>query len=221
MRLKVMILASFTILAFLAVLALAIDWENSYGMSADELFATEEGYTSYTGTTPWQEREMLRNTSKDTSIFEPIPSTIAGGGSNPQESRNLAENASQAQKQPEATQASEVPAAESVPTVKGSWSLQLSGESPGNVSIALLQSGNAIFGTGSVSQDKTLSEAAASGSVSGNQMNLDIVKTQKGTALYRATLTLTGDSASGSYQGFSAAGDTWKGDVTGNRVPGS
>jgi hypothetical protein len=221
MRLKVMILASFTVLAFLAVLALAIDWENTEGRSVEELLATEEGYEAISGTTPWQERAILKNTSENSNIFEPIPGTLSGGAMNAKESRSLAESASQTQELPNTTQASEVPAAESVPTVKGTWSLRLLGDSPRDVSVTLFQSGNAIFGTGSVSQGKTSLEAAASGSVNGDQMNLDIT-TLKSIALYRATLTLTGDSASGSYEGFSATGDAWSGDVTGLRtVPGS
>jgi hypothetical protein len=201
MRLKVMILASFTVLAFLAVLALAIDWENTEGRSVEELLATEEGYEAISGATPWQERAILKNTSENSDIFEPIPGTLSGGAMNAKESRSLAESASQTQEQPNTTQASEVPAAESVPTVKGTWSLRLLGDSPRDVSVTLFQSGNAIFGTGSVSQGKTSLEAAASGSVNGDQMNLDIT-TLKSIALYRATLTLTGDSASGSYEGF-------------------
>jgi hypothetical protein len=217
MRLKVMVLACFTLLAFLAVLALAIDWENPEGLSADELLAQPEGYTSHTGTTPWQEREMLRNTSKNTSIFEPIPSTIAGGGDTPQQSRALAQSASQTQTQAEAPKASESTTAESTPSAKGSWSLHLLGQSPRDVSITLYQSGNAIFGKGDLSQGNTSSEAAASGSLSGNQMTLDIITLQS-VALYRATLTLTGDKVAGSYQGFSVSGDTWTGDVSGSRT---
>jgi len=227
MRLKVLILASFTILAFLAVLALAIDWENSQGLSVEELLATEEGYSALnpdfpgTGATPWQQRAILRNTSKDSAIFEPIPGTLTAGAMNAKESRSLAESASQTEEQPEPSQTSEAPAAESVPTVKGTWSFRLLGDSPRDVSVTLFQSGTAIFGTGSVSQDKTLLEAAASGSVKGDQMNLDIT-TLKSIALYQATLTLTGDSASGSYEGFSVVGDAWTGDVTGLRtVPSS
>jgi hypothetical protein len=99
--------------------------------------------------------------------------------------------------------------------------LQLLGENPREVSVTLFQSKNAIFGTGSVSQGNTSLEAAASGSVGGGKMILDIV-TMRNIALYRSTLNLTGDSASGSYQAFSAAGDTWTGDVEGLRtVPSS
>jgi hypothetical protein len=217
-RLKVLILASFSIIAFLAVLALAIDWENAQGRSAEDLFATEEGYEALNsimsgmGASPQLQREMLKNTSENPEIFEPIPGTLAGVTTSAKESRNLAEGASQIQEQPETSKATEGPAAENVPTVRGTWTLQLPGESPRNVSITLFQSGNAIFGTGTVSQGKTLLEAAASGSVNGDQMNLDIT-TLKGITLYRTKLTLAGNSAAGSYEAFSAAGDAWTGDV--------
>jgi hypothetical protein len=95
--------------------------------------------------------------------------------------------------------------------------LRLLGENPRDVSFTLFQSDNVIFGTGSVSQGNASVEAAASGSVRGEQMILDIV-TLKSITLYRTTLNLTGDSAAGSYQAFSAAGDTWTGDVEGLRT---
>jgi hypothetical protein len=217
MRLRVLILASFTILAFLAVLAIAIDWDNPYGKSVDELFANEEGsesISSQTGlaATPQMQRAALENMSDSSDIFEPIPSTLTGGGMSAKESRSLAESASQNQ-----GQTSEAPASGESQAVKGNWYLQLLGQSPAEVSITpLYQSGNAIFGTGTVTpQGKTALEAAASGSVKGNQISLDIV-TLESTTLYRTTLTISGETATGSYQAFSAAGDTWTGDANGS-----
>jgi hypothetical protein len=188
MRSKVLILASFTILAFLAIIALAVNWDNPETQSVDEMLSSGEvpTYTLNPGELPISARE----------------------------SRRLIESASQTQEKPEIPQVSKVPAAESVPTVKGTWSFQLLGESPRDVSITLFQSGNAIFGAGTLSQGKTLLEAAASGSVNGDQMSLDITSL-KSITLYRTTLILNGNAASGSYQAFSAAGDAWKGDVTG------
>jgi hypothetical protein len=218
MRLRVLILASFTILAFLAVLALAIDWNNPYGKSVEDLFADEEGTQSISSTsaglaaTPQMQRAALENTSNNSDIFEPIPGTLAGGGISAKESRSLAESASQNQ-----GQTNEAPAAGEAKSVKGNWYLQLLGKSPAEVSITpLYQSGNAIFGIGTVTpQGGTALEAAASGSVNGNQISLDIV-TLKSTTLYRATLTLSGETASGNYQAFSSAEDTWTGDANGS-----
>jgi len=216
MRLRVLILACFTILAFLAVLALAIDWSNPYGKSVEELFAEEEGSQSISsspglGANPQMQREALKNTSNNSDIFKPIPGTLAAGGRSAKESRSLAESASQNQ-----GQTSEAPAPEEAPTVKGNWYLQLLGESPAEISIIpLYQSGNAIFGIGSVTQGGTALEAAASGSVKGDQISLDVV-TLESTTLYRATLILSGETASGSYQAFSASGDSWSGDANGS-----
>jgi hypothetical protein len=189
MRSKVSILASFTILAFLAVIALAVNWDNPESQTADEMLSS--------GETP-----TYANTG-------PIPT--------PKEVRAQYERVSQAQASPAPSEVSEVPAAESTLSVKGTWSLQLLGENFREVSVTLFQSGNAIFGTRSASQGKTSLEATASGSVNGSRMDLDII-TLKSITLYRATLTLAGDSASGSYEAFSASGNSWTGEATGRRT---
>jgi hypothetical protein len=191
MRLKALIWASFTILAFLAVIALAVNWDNPDSQSVDDMLSS--------GETPVYSNRVPALT--------------------PQEVREQYQLASLAQVTTP-SKASEVPSAESTPSVKGTWLLQLLGQNPAEARITLFQSGNVVFGTGSVTQGGTALEAASSGSVKGEQINLDIT-TLTSTTLYRATLTLSGESASGIYQAFSATGDAWTGDANGSWVPSS
>jgi hypothetical protein len=192
MRLKSLIRASFTILAFLAVIAQAVNWENPDSQSVDDMLSSGE-IPVYSDRVP---------------------------ALTPQQAREQYQLASLQQTQLTQTQASAVSSAESTPSVKGAWSLQLLGQSPAEARITLFQSGNVIFGRGTVTQGETPLDAAASGSVKGGQISLDIT-TLESTTLYRTTLTLSGESASGSYQAFSATGDAWTGDANGSWVPSS
>ncbi len=62
----------------------------------------------------------------------------------------------------------------------------------------------------------TTSVLAASGSLNGDKLNLDLT-TLGSINLYRLTLTPNGDSASGDYQAFSANGESWTGSASGTR----
>ncbi len=62
----------------------------------------------------------------------------------------------------------------------------------------------------------TTSVLAASGSLNGDKLNLDLT-TLGSINLYRLTLTPSGDSASGDYQAFSANGESWTGSASGTR----
>jgi hypothetical protein len=188
MRLKALMLGSFMILALLAVIALAVNWDEPESQTVDEMLNSgETPYYTPSATpplTPQEARAQYMNSLQPQAPITPAP-----------------------------TQVSTVPAAESTLPVKGTWSLQLLGENPEEASVTLYQSGDAIFGNGSVSQGNIWSEAAASGYVKDDQMSLDIT-TLRNITLYRATLTLSSDSASGSYHAFSATGDSWVGDIT-------
>ncbi|MGB3943385.1 MAG: hypothetical protein WBK88_01165, partial [Methanothrix sp.] len=61
------------------------------------------------------------------------------------------------------------------------------------------------------------SEAAASGTVSGRSMKLDLV-TLDSVALYRFDLALTGDGIAGGYTAYGSDGSTWQGTVIGSRI---
>jgi hypothetical protein len=101
-------------------------------------------------------------------------------------------------------------------SVEGSWYFTLEESTPKEMVLTLFQSGDAIYGTGSINMGDNALAVAASGSVDGESMNLDV--TSIGTiGLYRMALDLKGDSASGSYDAFTASGETWEGNAQGTR----
>jgi len=127
----------------------------------------------------------------------------------------------------------------------GRWSIAMAESTMRSLDLALYQTGDLVFGKGilgpaddsaagtSTSEDlgiesmvdwlnqppsglDSASQAAASGSVVGNELNLDLVSLDS-IALYRFDLSLTGDLVSGSYSAYGSDGSTWQGTVTGSR----
>lgn len=128
----------------------------------------------------------------------------------------------------------------------GRWSFAMDEGIVRSLELALHQTGDLIFGKGVMgpsdgeaagaasSEDRgiesmidwlnqpasalgTASQAAASGTVVGNGMKLDLVSLDS-IALYRFDLTLTGDLVSGGYTAYGSDGSTWSGTVTGSRA---
>lgn len=125
----------------------------------------------------------------------------------------------------------------------GRWSFAMDEGTVRSLELALRQTGDLVFGKGVMgpsdgeaaeaasSEDRgiesmidwmnqpasalgTASQAAASGTVVGNEMKLDVVSLDSIT-LYRFDLTLTGDLVSGGYTAYGSDGSTWSGTVTG------
>ncbi len=97
----------------------------------------------------------------------------------------------------------------------GRWHFELSeGKS---IDLALHQSGARVFGSGSLISGKTVQEAAASGSVVGNSMMLDVV-TEKGTALYATSLDVSRSNLASSYNLFRAGAQSKSGTLRASRV---
>ncbi len=128
----------------------------------------------------------------------------------------------------------------------GRWSLAMEEGTTRSLELALRQTGDLVFGKGVMgpsdgeaagaasSEDLgiesmidwlnqpasalgTASQAAASGTVVGNGLKLDLVSLES-IALYRFDLTLTGDLVSGGYTAYGSDGSTWSGTVTGSRA---
>lgn len=128
----------------------------------------------------------------------------------------------------------------------GRWSFAMAESTTRSLDLALYQRVDLVFGKGVLdsaegsaaasasSEDRGIesmidwlnrpasaldsaSQAAASGTVVGNEMKLDLVSLDS-IALYRFELSLTGDLVSGSYSAYGSDGSTWNGTVTGSRM---
>lgn len=110
-------------------------------------------------------------------------------------------------------------AAPTEPTsVSGSWSLELADSAPRTAALTLFQNGDAVFGSGNLNLDaNTTMMAAASGTLSGNELNLDLVTLGK-VNLYRLTLMVSGDSATGNYTSYSPSGSPSTGTAKGTKT---
>ncbi len=145
--------------------------------------------------------------------------------------------------QPPATEAAE-PSGPS--DFSGRWSFAMAESTTRSLNLAFYQTGDLVFGKGILGSSDgsaagaassgdqgiesmidwlnqppsgidSASQAAASGTVTGNDLKLDLVSLDS-IALYRFDLSLTGDLVSGSYAAYGSDGSTWSGTVTGSRT---
>ena len=173
--------------------------------------------------TPQKSRTVWENESNSTNWT--MPSTLAGTGASPKESRSIEETQSTSAAPEETTSTipataptdTTPPATTSAASIAGSWSLKLSDSAERQADITLFQVGDVLFGAGNLDEDNNTLQVAASGSVLGDEMNLDITSTGP-ISLYRLALNLSGDSADGDYHAFSASGDSWTGSASGTRT---
>lgn len=127
----------------------------------------------------------------------------------------------------------------------GRWSLAVTESTTRTLDLALHQTGDLVFGKGvlgpaggsdapgSSSGDRGIesmidwlnqppsglssaSQAAASGTVVGDRLVLDLVSLDS-VSLYRFDLALTGNLVSGSYSAYGTDGSNWSGTVSGSR----
>ncbi|MGA9098911.1 MAG: hypothetical protein WB392_08285 [Methanotrichaceae archaeon] len=232
MRIKIStLLSSLALVALLATLANSADWNNydSGGLSADQLISggdqgTYEPYGTGPAMTPQQERatEWANKTGPDFTM----PSTLSDNAMSAKDSRNEAESATTAQESNtnQTTETAQVtqtmqasPSSTAAGNVSGSWSFELSDNTVKNVALTLFQSGDSVFGTGSMNDGNSTQTVAASGSLDDNKLNLDLTTTSGAINLYRLALTPSGDSASGDYQAFTASGSSLTGSANGTR----
>lgn len=246
MRLIELVLSALILTACLAANAAAVKDAGSVSVDpgeslADKLIDLSNNpgtYESTTGfaATPGESKKQWENR---TGVNFTMPESLSAGGNSAKESRADAEAASSQQAENsadlEAPPAVETPTVESdstaqsdstvqsdasssgAATVGGSWSFTLDESAPKDMMLTLFQSGDTVFGTGSINMGDNTLVVAASGLVDGNSMNLDV--TTIGTiSLYKIALNLDGDSASGSYDAFDTSGETWKGNAKGDRI---
>lgn len=114
---------------------------------------------------------------------------------------------------PSASKASEV--TYSPASVAGKWSLVLTDSIERSANLMLAQADDAIFGRGIMVYGDVTQEVAATGSVSGNKIRLDLLSLND-MNLYRLDMDLSGNLLSGEYAAYSASGNAWSGVAEGN-----
>lgn len=199
---------------------------------ADKLIEASNGpgvLQSNTGFAPTPDASK-KEWSNRTGVDFTMPESLSAGGNSAKASRAAAEASSESQAAEDTadTADTEAPPAEETTTaasdasssgaasVGGSWSFTLEDSTPKEMVLTLFQSGDAVYGTGSINTGDSTLVVAASGSVDGESMDLDV--TSIGTiGLYRIALDLDGDSANGNYDAFAASGETWEGNARGVR----
>jgi hypothetical protein len=106
-----------------------------------------------------------------------------------------------------ATQSSQPKARLLSPT--STWSMKLMDSQDRSVSLQMCQSNDVVFGKGTIAVGINTQNAMATGTISGNKLNLDILSDD--FTLFRLSLTMNGKSLSGDYHGYSASYVPWKG----------
>jgi hypothetical protein len=216
-RLKILSLA---IPALLAINACAI-MDGGSGLSADQLIDASKGIYIPNTNIPENPQEARKLWSEESGINFTMLGKLSGNGSNPQSSRSSGTVSSG---QAKAASPSEPAVSATLPVISqtaspaagvaGNWSFRLRDSKNRFLALTLFQSENAIFGTGNINDGGDTMKASASGSVSADRLNLDVILS--GTVnLYRLRLNLSGNSASGEYMAFSTKGDPWTGIVEG------
>lgn len=230
MRFKMLILSSLLFIAFLAVTALCVNW-NDPTYDADEMISAGEVevITPPAGqaATPKLSREQQKNKS---SLDWTMPSTLTGGGDSAKSSRAQAESASEettagnAGEETEpannttATTDTELPPVQpEVVTAEGSWYFTLNDSVKRDLALALYQKGNDVFGTGKIKEGNNTMDVTVSGAITDANLELNLVSANP-IVQYKLNLNLSEDWAEGEYQASSASGDTWTGTAEGERT---
>jgi hypothetical protein len=214
MRIEILIMSSLLLLAFFAINARSVDWNNQDDQSVDQMIAGPDQGMAIPSSGPVETPQSARAAQIGS---KPFSSDTSSGASTPQQARNQELN------QTPITQSivtnSTVPVqstTSSEPTsVSGSWSLVLSDSASRTAALTLFQNGDAVYGTGNINLDtNTTMMAAASGTITGDKLNLDLVSLGK-VNLYRISMTLNGDSATGSYTSFNPSSASTTGTAKG------
>jgi hypothetical protein len=200
MRIGILILSSSLLLAFFAMNACSIKWDEPGSQSADQMFAgdnrsisAESGVTRTVNTGSFSSG----SSSTESSSADLIGQEPVGTNSNAQTPQQ---------------------SSESTP-VSGKWSMEFNFGSPPKATLNLFQNEDQVYGTGVIVLDpKTNLEVAAGGTVIGDKMNLDMISLGS-VSLYSISMTVIGNSASGTYTAYRPGASPISGTATGLRSP--
>jgi hypothetical protein len=198
-------MSSLLLLAFFAIKSYSIDWNNPEGRSVDDLLSSGNGIGPSL-TEQAQASRAAQIGQQGTDILSvSFGSNSSSGASTPQQARIQEQNQT-ITTQPVATNvvpSTAFPSTQARPTsVAGTWSLEIAAGTPIYANITLVQSEDAVFGKGKIMDENDTQTAVASGSVKGDMLNLDIVSLET-LRLYRLSMTVSGNSVTGSNTAFS------------------
>jgi len=89
------------------------------------------------------------------------------------------------------------------------WSLNLQDSQERTVALQMHQSNDVVFGKGTITVGGSTQNVMATGTVTGNKLNMDVLSDD--LTLFHLSLTMNGKSISGDYHGYSVSFVPWKG----------
>jgi hypothetical protein len=208
MRIQILVIASLFLLAFFAVESYSVDWSNPESQSVDQMIAGPDQGVVIPNTGPVETPQSSRaaqigQPGKDI-LSIPTGNGLSSGATDPKQARSQDTNKTVTLQQADTNSTIPIqPKISPEPTaVSGSWSLELNDSASHMAILTLFQNGNDVYGSGNLNLDaNTTMMAAASGTVIGDKLNLDMVSLGR-VSLYRISMTVIGDSAAGSYAAF-------------------
>ena len=223
MRIGILIISSLLVLVLFAINACSVDWGNPDSQSVDQMIAGPDQGTAIPSSgpieTPWASRAAQIGQQGTDILSVPLGSSSSSDASTPQQARNQELN-QKPTTQSIVTNATIPVQSTTSPepmSASGSWSLVLNDSASRTAVLTLFQNGDAVYGTGNLNLDaNTTLIAAASGTIAGDKLSLDVVSLGK-VSLYRITMTLSGDSATGDYTTFNPSVASTTGTVNGVR----
>jgi hypothetical protein len=210
-----LVISSLLLLAFFAIGSYSIDWNNpEYYQSVDDLLSSGNGYgPSLTEQAQASRAALIGQSGKDI-LGVHFGNNSSSGASTPQQARIQEQNQT-ISTQPVATNV--VPSTQARPTsVAGTWSLEIAAGTPIYANITLVQSEDAVFGKGKIMDGNDTQTAVGSGSIKGDMLNLDLLSLEN-LRLYRLSMTVSGDSVTGSNTAFSPSESPSTGPAKGMR----
>ena len=196
-----LVMSSLLLLAFFAIGSYSIDWNNpEYYQSVDDLLSSGNGNGPSLTEQAQASRAAQIGQSGNDILGVPFGNNSSSGASTSVQAK------SQELNQAIATQlvaTNVVPSTQVRPTsVAGTWSLEIAAGTPIYANITLVQSEDAVFGKGKIMDENDTQTAVASGSIKGDMLNLDLVSLED-LRLYRLSMTVSGNSVTGSNTAFS------------------
>jgi hypothetical protein len=219
MKIVVSVALSSILVAFLAMEAFCVNWDDPGSQTVDEMFAGDYG-SAISGfpfpSSPQASRVAQAGEPNKEIINLPIGGNHSAATATIQQTESLDRSKITTNQPAAANAAAQI---QSRPTsASGTWKLQIIDDASRNATMTLFQSGDTVFGKGEIDDgDGTTLETTASGKVASDKLTLDLFVPGK-IILYRLSLTVNSDSASGSYIEFSTEEEPATGTVTGIRA---